>query len=261
MSSNKILVVITYLAKEAQGRELEFAIAGWRKHFKEDFEIVLTGENLPRFEGDDVVYVESPRIPQPADQYWGHCDYVSCLMKVRQKFPKSKGFILVADDCYAVNDFRLSDVKKLKMLAPDIDFDPHSENAWQRDKMKTKRALLQGGYPTKNFTTHLPIWYDWDKIEALWDKYRMLQNSFVVEDLYFNIYHCSQNAFMLDQKKDSIKFGVHTPLPLESELSAAFEKKLWITNSPIGYVETLVEMLAKHYGLPYKKPAKNLIKF
>ena len=47
MKYTPFLVVIPYLASAAQGRELEYAIAGWRRHFKEDFLIVLTGENLP----------------------------------------------------------------------------------------------------------------------------------------------------------------------------------------------------------------------
>ena len=128
----KILVVITYLAKEAQGRELEFAIAGWRKHFKEDYLIVLTGEDLPHFEGDDISYVESPRVPDSEGNYRAHLDYVSCLRKVRKAFPKQDGFILVADDCYAVRDFTLADVKSLKFLPGGVDFDPLSPNPWRR---------------------------------------------------------------------------------------------------------------------------------
>ena len=78
----KILVVITYLAKEAQGRELEYAIEGWRRHFKEDYLIVLTGEGLPHFEGEDIAYVESKRVPASDGNYRAHIDYVSCLRKV-----------------------------------------------------------------------------------------------------------------------------------------------------------------------------------
>lgn len=44
-------------------------------------------------------------------------------------FPETDGFIMVADDCYAVNDFDISDVKLLKMLEPDFFFKEDSPNA------------------------------------------------------------------------------------------------------------------------------------
>ena len=44
-------------------------------------------------------------------------------------FPETTGFIMVADDCYAVNDFDISEVKLLKMLEPDFSFKEDSTNA------------------------------------------------------------------------------------------------------------------------------------
>lgn len=245
----KILVVITYLAKEAQGRELEFAIAGWRKHFKEDYLIVLTGEDLPRFRGTDIAYVESPRVPDSPGNYRAHLDYVSCLRKVREEYPDQEGFILVADDCYAVNDFTLDDVKELKYLPGGIDFDPQSPNTWRRDKMRTKRVLQANGYPQRNFTTHLPIWYEWDKLEKLWDDFGMDKTSFVVEDLYHNIYFPVAGAVEIDEDSDRYKCGVYTSRPDPLRLRRALHNKIWITNSPTGYVPELVSLLSKYYGV------------
>ena len=166
MKYTPFLVVIPYLASAAQGRELEYAIAGWRRHFKEDFLIVLTGENLPHIEGDDIVLVESKRVPNVDGQYRQHLDYVSCFKKVRQRFPDSQGFIFVADDCYAINDFDLVDVLVPKFLERNLGgFHIDSPNGWRVDKAKTRCALVDGGYPQMNYTTHLPIWFDWDKIE------------------------------------------------------------------------------------------------
>lgn len=245
----KVLVVITYLTKEAQGRELEFAIAGWRRHFKEDYLIVLTGENLPRFDGDDIAYVESPRVPDSPGNYRSHLDYVSCLRKVRQSFPDREGFILVADDCYAVRDFDLADVKALKYLNDTIDYDPQSPNAWRRDKMRTKHVLQANGYPQRDFTTHLPIWYEWEKLERLWDDFGMDKTSFVVEDLYHNIYYPVAGAAKLDEDSDRYKCGVYTTRPDPLRLRHALDNKIWITNSPMGYVPSLVELLEKYYGV------------
>lgn len=248
LSNNGVLVVITYLSKEAQGRELEFAIAGWRRHFKEDYLIVLTGEDLPYIEGDDIAYVYSERVPASEGNYRAHLDYVSCLRKVRKRFPESEGFILVADDCYAVNDFDLATVKQLKCLPGGIDYDPQSPNPWRRDKMRTKRVLQVNGFPQRNFTTHLPIWYEWDKLERIWDEFKMDTISFVVEDLYHNLYYPVAGAIEIGED-DNLKCGVYTTRPDPDRLRRALDTKVWITNNPDGYVRVLEDLLEKYYGI------------
>ena len=251
MNNKEILVVITYLPIAAQGGELEFAVAGWRKHFKENYRIVIVGENLPDFPfmGDDITCIQSKRVPARQGQYRQHLDYVSCLKKVRAMFPDSDGFIHVADDCYAVNDFNLSDVKVLKCMHGMIDYDPLSPNDWRRDAMKTQRLLKGMGYPYRNFTTHIPIWYDWDKIEALWDKYDMENESYVIEDLYFNIYFPIAGAVELDEDSDPYKCGVYTTRPNPERLLSAFQNKIWITNNPDGWQKPLIALLEMHYGI------------
>lgn len=243
---SEYLVVIPLLPLAAQGREIEFAIEGWRRHFKEPHRIVIVGGGLPAFRGEDITCVESPRVLERPNQYHQHLDYVPCFRAVRRAFPDSEGFIFVADDCYAVNDFDIHDVRFLKMLSPNFNFDPNSPNGWRRDKMKTKALLLSEGLPTHNFTTHLPIWFDWDKWEALVSKHRMWEESYVIEDLYFNTYCPDRIPFQLCPQ-DNLKCGVYTTHPDPAELADAFRRKIWITNSPDGYTKELVTLLDEHF--------------
>ena len=241
-------IIITYLPSAAQGRELEFAIAGWKKHFKEDFHIFVVGEKLPDIDDEKVMCIESPRVPAVPGQYRQHLDYVSCLQRMRTITPNSQGFILVADDCYAVRDFDIRDVKELKYLPGGVDYDPNSANDWRRDKMKTKRALERIGFPTRNFTTHLPIWYEWDRVEYLWERFNMLHESYVLEDLYHNIFFPVSGAIEIGED-DEYKCGVYTANPSLRRLNRAFEEKVWITNNPVGYTELLEDTLKSYYGL------------
>lgn len=245
----KYLVVIPYLASAAQGYELDYAIAGWRKHFKEDYLIVLTGEGLPKYDADDIVCIESKRVPDVPNQYRQHLDYVSCLKKVRKAFPESEGFIMVADDCYAIRDFTMKDVKPMKFIHGGIDYDPKSPNAWRRDAMKTKYLLKSLGLPDRNFTTHIPIWFEWDKVEELWDKFDMEHESYVIEDLYFNYYYPVAGAIELNEDSDNIKCGVYNTRPNPERLLAAFSNKIWINNNPDGWQPCLVNLLEMHYGM------------
>lgn len=249
-----VLVVIPYLASAAQGRELEYAISGWTRHFKCPHKIVIVGEGLhavPEWirSHEDVSLVESPRVKAIPGQYRQHLDYVSCLRKVRERFPQGEGFIMVADDCYAVNDFDLADVMFFKMLEPEFVCDPETPNQWRQDKLKTKRALQEDGAPVRNFTTHLPQWYEWNNWEAIVTKYGMDKESYVIEDLYYNTYYAGRIPFRLDKERDNLKYGVYTPHPPVEELRMAFTNKIWITNSPDGWQPALEHLLMDHFGL------------
>lgn len=244
----EVLVVIPYCSSGAQGRELEYAVAGWRRHFREPHKIVLAGEGHPVTKtGDDICCVPSRRVPKRRGQYRQHLDYVSCLRKVRTAFPESTGCIMVADDCYAVRDFDMADVMQLKQQADRINGNPDSGNAWQRDKAKTEARLREEGYPTRNFTTHLPQWFEWARLEELWSRYHMDRESYVVEDLYYNIFCGKGHPLQLHQDLDWIKFGAYSPDITEAQLRRAFAEKIWITNSPDGWTPTLDRLLKEYY--------------
>lgn len=248
--SKPILVVIPYCSQGAQGRELEYAVAGWRRHFKEDYLIVLAGEDHPITKtGDDICCIQSERVAPIEGQYRQHLDYVSCFKKVRQAFPDSEGFIFVADDCYAVHDFDLIDVKLLKALPSEMFNNANPFNGWQIDVVKTRMKLLEEGYPIHNYTTHLPQWIEWDKLEALWKKYDMEHQSYVMEDFYYNIYYKDRLPVRLDQERDSIKCGVYSKEPDFDQIERAFQNKIWITNSPVGWSDRLDKMLSEYYGI------------
>lgn len=258
-----ILVVIPYCSQGAQGREIEYAVAGWRKHFKENFLIVLAGEDHPVTKtGDDICCIESPRVPGKEGQYRQHLDYVSCFRKVRQAFPDQDGFIFVADDCYAVNDFDLADVQTLKISGESLlNFDLNSDNPWRRDVAKTRELLLREGYPTRNYTTHLPQWFEWRKLEELWRRYDMDNESYVFETLYYNIYCGDRKPFWkLNFATDHFKCVVNrsdidTIAPgnnvtgLELLKRATEGWKLWIQNTVDGWSPLLDQFLAQYYGI------------
>lgn len=247
---DKILVVIPYCSQGAQGREIEYAVAGWRKHFKEDYLIVLAGEDHPVTKtGDDIMCIESKRVEPIQGMYRQHLDYVSCFKKVHNAFPDSKGFIFVADDVYAVNDFDMSDVLTLKQKADVIQDYVAPLNGWQKDKIRTRELLKREGYPIRNFTTHLPQYFEWDKMEALWDKYDMEHNSYVIEDLYYNIYYPTRIPLTLHIDHDNFKCGVYRPNPRMNYIYDAFKKKIWIQNSVEGWIPALDKILSNYYGI------------
>lgn len=241
----KTLIVIPYMANAAQGREIYYAISGWRRHYKDDYHIVVVGDS-PRIEGDDITFIRCPRIKPVSGQYVPHLDFVNKFKAARERFPDTQGFVFCCDDYYAVNDFLFQDIAIPKMQQPTLNFDINSPNAWKRDKAKTRDKLIEGGYPTRNFTTHLPQYYEWEKLEALWVKYDMQHESYVMEDLYYNIYH-PEEAYLLS-KDDNYKFGIYEKNVREQAIREAMKTKIWITNSPVGWSRKLDRILSEHFN-------------
>lgn len=244
------IIVIPYIKTEAQGRELEYAVAGWQRHFKERHTIVIVGDcDTAVMTSDGVVFIDFPRTP-PTDihDYRPHIDMVRKFKAVHAVYPQSKGFIFACDDYYAINDFSIEDVKVLKYIPGGVDFDPNSPNPFRRDKMKTKRWLSSQGLPCRNFTTHLPAWYEWDKAEALWDMLGMERQSYVVEDTYFNYYYPVAGAVAIDGD-DPYKCSVISTRPDAGRIKRAFTEKIWINNNPDGWCPLLDTMLREHFGL------------
>lgn len=244
----KTLVLIPHLPSAVQGHELELAIAGWRKHFKTPHIIAIMGEGLPHIEG--VTNIESPRVPDVPGEYRQHLDYVSCARKARAMFPDTKGFVVAADDVFAVNDFTLADVKLPKVQdtwLPTKGEEGHP-NAWRRNLAKTGRVCLRDGLDLFNWTTHLPHYYEWDKLFAIYDKYDCDHSSYVIENLYFNSTHRRKSPFILN-RFDRWKFEVsYRPLD-RAGLLDAFANKVWVTCTESGWSEELEDELRKHYSI------------
>ena len=247
----KYLIVIPFFAGGAQGRELEYAVAGWRKHFKEDFKIIIVGDYHPVADtGNDIEFIKCERVPEPEPgNYRPHIDFVNKFKKVRQAYPNSEVFIFVADDVYAVNDFDINDIKVLKQQSREIRENEHSNRPWDKEKYKTKQLLLKEGLPTRNFVTHLPVWIEWDKLEALWERYDMEHNSYIFEDIYFNLYFPDRVPVTLHIDFDNYKCGVYRPNPRWEYIKRALRNKIWIQNSVEGWTSALDRFLAEYYGL------------
>lgn len=243
-------IFIPYLAEGAQGNELGYAVAGWRRHFKEEYHITVIGDHHPVVEtGRDISFIECGRVPDPgAGNYRPHIDHVHKFRKALEAWPGIDGFIYACDDMYAVNDFDIHDVRIIKKLSDDIKGNATSRNGWQRDAAKTRALLRAERLPVVNYICHLPVYYELDKLLAVWDRYDCDHTSYIVEDIYFNKYFHGRLPFRLDAERDNLKLGLYGDYP-EETIREALGRKIWITNSPLGWSEALDRILKEHYRL------------
>lgn len=243
----KYLVIIPYLAREAQGRELELAVAGWRRHFLAPHHIVVAGD-MPAFEDDSISFVPCPRIDPAEGQYLPHLDIINKIDAALHDFPEYDGFIYTCDDIYAVNDFGPEEIlfpKVQDAVMPVVAGD--ESNGWWRDLGRTRSVCEKMGYSLRNWVCHLPVYYDRRKYEEILDRHDCRHTSYVVENLYFNAYFSNRVPLVLS-KGNNLKWPVQNIGDREG-LERAFREKIWIYNSVGGWSAELEEMLLKHYGL------------
>ncbi len=251
ITPDTIIVGIPYLDSGAQGRELEYALAGWHKHFKEqNYLVAVVGDHHPIVDCyERTFHILAPRVAPIEGEYLPALDIINKMQTLHRTFPRQKGFVWAADDIYAVNNFDLADIKFLKMLEPDITFSKSDNNPWRVMMAKTRTQLIKEGHPSRNFALHLPCWYEWDKLSALIEKYDMTHHSLSIQSMYFNTYFGDRVPFQLNAESDNIKCGIYKSRPRVEDLQAMFRKKIWINNSTIGFVAPLKKELEKHYGI------------
>ena len=243
------LVVIPFLASAAQGNELELAVTGWRMHFKDPYHIVIVGDFHPVVDtGDDITFIHCPRIDPVPGQYTPHLDHVHKFRKVHEAFPDTEGFIYTCDDIYATADFNLWDVKLPKY--PEIftkwleDSDwKRSDSDWWADRGKTAALCRKEGLPVRDWVCHLPVYYEWDKLLAIYDKYDCDHVSYIVENIYFSqMYPDASSALDARNFRDDVRTSYPGNLRPVGSIK-------WITNGNCGWSETLEGILKEHYGL------------
>ena len=252
MNKEEILVVIPFLASGAQGRELTLAVTGWRTHFKTPYHIVVVGDAHPITEtGDDISFLPCPRIEWDADDidnYIPHIDHVHKFREVQRAFPNTRGCIYACDDMYALKDFDFGTVEYPKIVAKDMGGNIHHPNGWIRDMAKTHTLCIREGLPVLNYVCHLPVWYEWDKLFAVYDKYNMDKQSYIVENIYYNLYHDSRTPIMIDGT-DKIRCWIKNRKDDVVKYQNGFMGCVWCCNTPNGWSVELENEVAKHYGI------------
>lgn len=249
-AKGKILVVIPYFSAGAQGKELSLAIAGWKRHFKANFRIVVVGDYCQTIEDDEEIsYISSPRVDAVAGQYLPHIDMVNKFYRVRECYPKHAGFIYSCDDIYAVGDFGIEDVQVLKTDGHECLGNIMSTNGWLRDRAKTRALLDAEGLAHRGFVCHLPVWYEWDKLLPLYERYNGRRASAIYEEIYFNKYFAGRQALDVETLESFYRLELRDRQYTDDDLRRAVGKKIWITNTVAGWSDNLERFLNRYYGI------------
>lgn len=245
--NEEILVVLPYKQSGSQGKELEIALSLWRKYCTFEYEFIVIGEfNISQFEEKFpwVNFISCPIIPKVEGQYNQHLDVQQKMKYVFDRYgQKYTGFIWMADDNYAIKPFTVFDIMQVHYHSLSFTGDSKAPtNFWRHDKWKTRQLLDKENLPHINYTTHYPCYFEFEKLDSIWNKFNMCNESYVLEDVYFN-YYAHENPI----KDDEIRLGIWNHEIYEKEFQNALENPniKFMCNSVEGWSKDLEESLIK----------------
>lgn len=245
------LVIIPYISSAAQGDELRFSIAGWRRHFAEDdMTLVVVGDYDQAASAADL-FIPCQRLSPVLCEYLPPLDVINKILKVRTFFSKAEDFVLAYDDIYAVNDFTLDDIKRPMLNSARPMQYTNAKNGWPMAKDRTIEALEGKGLVCWNWSTHLPKHYEWDKFENIVETYNLRNKGLLRENIYYNTYFQEQakEAIVLNNATDNIRFGIWSSNYTPSEYKSMAQRKKWFVNAVDGWNLYLRDFLNEHYKL------------
>ena len=246
--TEEVLVVLPYKQKGSQGTELILSLCLWQKNCTFKYHFVVIGEYDKSLESkfpwvEFIPYQSKPKIE---GQYNPHLDIQNKMKYISDKYSKKyNGFIWMVDDNYAIKPFLFHDILNIHYHNLSFTGDSNATpDYWKFDKWKTRKLLDKENLPHINFTTHFPCFFEFSKLQEIWDKYNMLNESYVLEDIYFNIY---RNPYEYVIKDDYIRLGIWNHEIYEKEFQKALENPniKFMCNSVEGWSKDLENDLIK----------------
>ena len=251
-----IYVVIPYVSVGAQGSELEYAIRGWLRHFKEkEFRVVVVGDWHPclvKFK-KGVEYLPCPKVHEVQfNSYLPHIDIVRKIHAFLRNYITATEFIYAADDVYAVDDFSLESVRTPKWRLSNVPSVHHTASGWALDLGHTHEVLRRYEFPERCYVTHAPVLFESNLFWALSDVFGLADRSYVFEDLYFNIMRPEAERLDLsDMDKLAlyiINYGLKAPTIEEVRRDVERWNPIWLNNGVQGWSEGLEQYLKEHFN-------------
>ena len=189
---NEKLVVLPYKQNGSQGNEIWLALNGWKKYCNFKYHFIVVGTFSPSLKNDFpwVEFIDCPSLPNKNGQFHQHLDVQYCMEVVACKYSNVyDGFIWMVDDNYAIKSFEIEDITTVHYHSSNfIGCEKCPASFWRHDKWKTRQLLDDNNLPHYNYTTHYPCYFEFKKLKEIWDKFNMRNESYVLEDIYFNYF-------------------------------------------------------------------------
>lgn len=232
-TNNRITVVIPFVAALAQGNELQLALRGWERNFREDFNVVIIGDRAPWMDDNiiDVIECECVGNNPPIDI--AH----KMLMAIESDLVTEK-FIWANDDQYLISPCMLADFETLKCTGK-LGEKSFGGQLYQQNKKRTFDTLKENGLGTWDFSSHIPVVFEKQKLKECIEFFNLTETPMLITTLYFNSWFLGYVPLRIDTQSslenDNIKIGVYRENADMDKLKQLMPSKKLISNSESGW--------------------------
>ena len=244
--NQETLVILPYIQNKSQGNEIRLALNGWLKYCEFKYHFIVIGEFDERLKQEYpwVEFIYKKKKNKKENQYNPHLDVQHCMEIIYNIYHKAyNGFIWMVDDNYAIKPFSLEDITTTYYLNHSfIGREDQPASYWNHDKWKTRQLLDREGLPHINYTTHYPCYFEFDKLKTIWNKFNMSEESYVLEDIYFNYFSHPEPI-----QVNRIRLGIWSKMDFDGKFQDAVNDPniKFICNSVEGWSKELGQELSK----------------
>jgi hypothetical protein len=245
-TNDDTLIVIPFKQSVSQGNEIRLTLKGWKKYCQFKYRFVVIGEFDEQLKNDFpwVKFINCPCLSNIDGQYTAHLDLQNKFKVIYRLYGQEyDGFIYTCDDYYPIKPFNLNDVKTIHYLASTFTGVENCPTSyWRHDKWKTRQLLDKEGLPHINYTIHYPYYFEFKKLNEICEKYNLLNESYVMDDVYFN-YFKHEDPVQID----TIRLGVWSKSIFEENFKDAVDNPdiKFVSNSVEGWSKELEEEIKK----------------
>jgi len=244
--NRETLVILPYIQNKSQGNEIRLALNGWRKYCRFDYHFVVIGEFDESLKNEFpwVKFIFCKTKEKKGGQYNPHLDMQNKFNIISKNYSQTyNGFIWMVDDNYAIKPFALKDITTIYYLNPSFTGrEDQPTSYWNHDKWKTRQLLDREGLPHINYTIHYPCYFEFNKLKTIWDKFNMREESYVLEDIYFNYFSHPEPL-----QVNCIRLGIWSKMDFDRKFQDAVNDPniKFICNSVEGWSKELEEAIEK----------------
>jgi hypothetical protein len=163
--------------------EIRWSVRSVEKFFDGQAECVIIGDKPPWYTGK---YIAAARVSGSTPNR-AFRDMLAKMWIMATHPEIHDEFVWMMDDIYFLKPFSKREI----MVPRAYKWHPSEGNSWQRRKTNTMRALEQAGRTTHDFATHAPHHVEKAKLKALFEEFKLHENTMLWEVLYGNTYRAA----------------------------------------------------------------------
>ena len=239
-------VYYPYFQKASRWEELRYSLRSVGLNLKEEFSVCIVGD-LPEW-CQNVTHIPHQRCEDMMENQT--FDAISKLQLFCQHLPQQQGFMRMYDDIYLLQPVILKEIQVFKALYDWPGVDRQCYLTWNLQLIRSLEAVMAKGFHGWMTETHLPEYFEKDKMLFVIEDYHALENRLLTSTLYHNTYFPSEDPFMVSDDYATLFYDNRDEKNHKSSEGDLFLKcrnRLFMNHNDAGLNQNLKDFIQKSF--------------